>query len=320
MTCAPCTSSLEPVADSLQTSFLDTHPLSPSSGTPMPAEFCASAPLLDGSPVCACTKVTCGCSIHPNSSGEWTASMRDSLARILASPDLVRASMASEADSTAKSSAALTWYDHHSCSWKTPQQLLEGDWEPYSETWPRAGTMRAGRCWPLPTWVRPINGNGGGALLGVPTPTSSQPGQGDPSDPQRGKKLGWWANQTWQTPVSDDSVDRLNGKWNSRGEPKLSAQVKLYPTPTVSQAVQVRGQGAAAFHPNRRAAREAQVAKRSKPLRDVINAQVGGSLNPTWVEWLMAWPVGWTVCAPLATAKSRSARQRRGASLGVREI
>ena len=25
----------------------------------------------------------------------------------------------------------------------------------------------------------------------------------------------------------------------------------------------------------------------------------GGKLNPTWVEWLMGWPIGWTDCEPL---------------------
>jgi hypothetical protein len=30
---------------------------------------------------------------------------------------------------------------------------------------------------------------------------------------------------------------------------------------------------------------------------------VGGSLNPTWVEWLMGWPLGWTDCSAPATAK-----------------
>ena len=29
--------------------------------------------------------------------------------------------------------------------------------------------------------------------------------------------------------------------------------------------------------------------------------QVGGSLNPTWVEWLMGWPLGWTDLKPLET-------------------
>lgn len=34
----------------------------------------------------------------------------------------------------------------------------------------------------------------------------------------------------WQTPVADDSVDREKGKFNSRGEPKLSAQVLVAPS------------------------------------------------------------------------------------------
>jgi hypothetical protein len=27
-----------------------------------------------------------------------------------------------------------------------------------------------------------------------------------------------------------------------------------------------------------------------------LHDQVGGSLNPTWVEWLMGFPLGWTDC------------------------
>jgi hypothetical protein len=29
--------------------------------------------------------------------------------------------------------------------------------------------------------------------------------------------------------------------------------------------------------------------------------QVGGQLNPNWVEWLMGYPIGWTDCEPSAT-------------------
>ena len=32
-----------------------------------------------------------------------------------------------------------------------------------------------------------------------------------------------------------------------------------------------------------------------------------GTLNPSWVEWLMGWPAGWTDLKPLATDKCRSA-------------
>jgi hypothetical protein len=39
-----------------------------------------------------------------------------------------------------------------------------------------------------------------------------------------------------------------------------------------------------------------------------------GSLNPTWVEWLMGWPLGWTDLQPLATAKSLNAPPLRGAA------
>ena len=41
---------------------------------------------------------------------------------------------------------------------------------------------------------------------------------------------------------------------------------------------------------------------------------VGGSLNPTWVEWLMGWPLGWTDCAAPATDKYQEWRQWHGVS------
>jgi len=37
----------------------------------------------------------------------------------------------------------------------------------------------------------------------------------------------------------------------------------------------------------------------------------GGSLNPTWVEWLMAWPLGWTDLKPLEMGRFPYARQKR---------
>jgi hypothetical protein len=39
-----------------------------------------------------------------------------------------------------------------------------------------------------------------------------------------------------------------------------------------------------------------------------------GQLNPTWVEWLMGWPLGWTDLKPLETDKSHCAQPQHGES------
>jgi hypothetical protein len=39
---------------------------------------------------------------------------------------------------------------------------------------------------------------------------------------------------------------------------------------------------------------------------------IGGRLNPTWVEWLMGWPLGWTDLKPLVTGKFPCVQQPPG--------
>lgn len=46
----------------------------------------------------------------------------------------------------------------------------------------------------------------------------------------------------------------------------------------------------------------------SPQLRHVLT----GQLNPTWVEWLMGFPRGWTDCGPSGTASSRKSRKSSG--------
>jgi len=43
-----------------------------------------------------------------------------------------------------------------------------------------------------------------------------------------------------------------------------------------------------------------------------LAAQVGGPLNPEWVEWLMGWPQEWTDLKPLATDKFHKWSQQYG--------
>ena len=47
-------------------------------------------------------------------------------------------------------------------------------------------------------------------------------------------------------------------------------------------------------------------------LEQTVNQSIGGKLNPTWVAWLMGWPLGWTDLKPLAMDKFQSWLQQHG--------
>lgn len=89
----------------------------------------------------------------------------------------------------------------------------------------------------------------------------------------------------WPTP------EGMSGGKTSRGgdrknELLLGGMVKMFPTPRASEA------GPDYAKANRSATGMA------------LPAVVGGSLNPTWVEWLMGYPPGYTDCAVSATPSS----------------
>ena len=53
---------------------------------------------------------------------------------------------------------------------------------------------------------------------------------------------------------------------------------------------------------------QATMERNSRPLSE----QIGGSLNPMWVEWLMGFPLGWTDLKPLEMDKSPCVPQKPG--------
>jgi hypothetical protein len=85
---------------------------------------------------------------------------------------------------------------------------------------------------------------------------------------------------------------------NSRGEPKLSAQVKMWPTPRA---------GNPGSRPN---------GKGGKILAEEVKKSIakigenGGQLNPVWVEWLMGFPLEWTVLSVSETPSSLRSRKK----------
>jgi len=99
----------------------------------------------------------------------------------------------------------------------------------------------------------------------------------------------------WPTPTRDSATERST-RYAQGGMP-LTMAVKMWPTPTSSEH-KYRLQG------------DSQQSK-------CLNALAGGSLNPTWVEWLMGWPLGWTALDASATDRYQQWRRSHGAYLEV---
>lgn len=74
-----------------------------------------------------------------------------SLARTSASQETKTGSTVSDPASGEKWRGSFAKYDPVSCEWKTHQHSLLGGLEPFLETWPRWGLMRAGESYLRPT-------------------------------------------------------------------------------------------------------------------------------------------------------------------------
>ena len=199
---------------------------------------------------------------------------------------------------------SLAKFDPATSSWKTVQHSLLGDSDEFSVTWPRSGMTANGQCWELPILVHRTSGTDSGL---------------------------------WRTPGAQDgmrgtyaSKETMDSRLAKGGQLSLANQVKhphLWPTPTAStgganhasNAVTQKGHGINLLGavmkwltPTARDYKSGTGAQdrpgHSPPLSNVI----GGTLNPTWVEWLMGWPLGWTDLKPLEMDKSHCALQQHG--------
>lgn len=128
--------------------------------------------------------------------------------------------------------------------------------------------------------------------------------------------------QTWPTVTAQDAKNDGGPSQSQQNTVPLNAQVKQWATPQVACAL--------GGHLSRGGSRRDELllggqvkanpgtqwttpcaddtGHRTKPYAQggtATSAQAGGSLNPTWVEWLMAWPRGWTDCEHLVTDRCR---------------
>jgi hypothetical protein len=214
----------------------------------------------------------------------------------------------SDPDSGPSSPESFASWDPATSSWKTLQLSLLGDLDSSSPTWPTAGSMRNGVCYRQQEWEPRTSGD---ESLSWPTPHGmSKDGR---SNGPSGNELGHAVNQSlrWPTPRTTG----LDGGSNSRKAAKARG---MWPTPratddrasgpgandeallrraasgwglNLSEAVQVRTRFPT---PTVQDAENNGGPSQSKRNTPPLNAVAGGALNPTWVEWLMGFPLGWT--------------------------
>ena len=101
---------------------------------------------------------------------QLTSSAVASLAKTFQTSASGQESRANGQDCGVNTSDLLASYDPDTCLWKTSQHSLFGGLGEFSETWPRAGTMRNGSAYQRPPLVPRISATGFGYL---PTPDAS---------------------------------------------------------------------------------------------------------------------------------------------------
>jgi hypothetical protein len=184
----------------------------------------------------------------------------------------------------------LANYDPTTQSWRTSKDMsLWGDYKSL-ENLPKSGMTRNGALFQQPAWVRLIDAT---ELLSWPTPTASDWKGRGPNSKQQGlpevmkTRMGLWPTPRSSSAMAED-MDTIRERLNEGQEYKsrLEEAVAMWPTPTASSW----------GNEGSRKMLDKHVASGNITPEDkkAMTAGNGGKLNPTWVEWLMGFPIGWT--------------------------
>ena len=208
--------------------------------------------------------------------------------------------------------ALLAKYNQSTHSWKTAQCSLFEDLELSLETFPKWGMTVGMELYPLPVLVQTTSETESGLW---PTPNTleglkpkkierimeynqkARPGRSYASMNLR-EQVVYGKQPIWPTPNAwDGKRGPMSKELMESGAHQITlvTAVKHFQTP-VARMFKDNGQSPAELNRN----------------SETLAMQAGGSLNPTWVEWLMGWPLGWTDLKPLEMDKSHSALQQHG--------
>lgn len=225
-------------------------------------------------------------------SNQLTLFAADSPARTYRSPALAPDWTAPDPGSGGSTPELFARYDPATSSWKTSQPCLVEDWGPCLRTWPRAGMTRNGIAYqrrPLAPLTDAIASGlwPATAVKLWPTPCASE----DNKSPEAHMAM---KARMKGGPRHNDHQLECHGQGQG-----------LWPTPTA-----VTNTGGLAM------CKWGGSWSREKLRSMVTPAELNGALNPTWVEWLMGYPLEWTVLKDWATRSSR--KSRNGSRTGSR--
>ena len=229
------------------------------------------------------------------------SSAEDSLARTSAQQARALEFKENEAASGEKWPESLAKYDPASSSWRTAQCLLFEDLGESLETFPRWGMMRSGECWERIIAERPTSETESGYW---PTPAARD---------YKG------ANSLRHVTVVGGGRKHMDQLANAvaypdlRGCPAHAVMIGGATSTecTLENAHALKLMNGTATHtrfatPQSRDWRSpaGKLDRWNNPERSRnLNDQIGGQLNPPWVEWLMGWPIGWADLKPLEMDK-----------------
>jgi len=120
------------------------------------------------------------------------------------------------------------------------------------------------------------------SLVNLPPSGMTQNGELFPQPPWE-PLTGATASSLWPTPTAHPDNSNVNGKFKNQ---TLGDAVRMWPTPRAALG-DARNHTVYARSTDKPQNLENKVAS-TEP------TAIGGKLNPTWVEWLMGFPTGWT--------------------------
>ncbi len=196
----------------------------------------------------------------------------------------------------------------------------------FSKTSWRSGMMRNGIVSPLPPLALSTGEIGSGLL---PTPSAQRSGtsqtfqerlttkEGYPAvpgerayDPESGKHTQITLDRfvkLWPTPTANCSTGA--GHSGREGGLNLQTAVAKFPTPSSRDWKDSPGMARSSINADGSTrSREDQLARKVYAIEETPKG--GGQLNPLWVEWLMGFPLEWTVLDASETPSSRKSRTR----------